>query len=440
MRRFSFGGGLVARQILYLGLTVAIGVLAIFSARAVGERAGDLLRAAPADIPRLAAEIASLSDQMTSRVAVATVLGCLMIALVSMPVMHFTLARPIERITRRVTDLANGDTEAPVADTGRTDEIGDAARAVAALREAVRANNRMLVDIKARDDREARLRQEAAVHSQAKRFGTELSDTINRLAAMTSRLADASQSMTHAARRATDGSGLAKLASDDAASDVASVATASEQLLHAVDEIDRQVGHSTTVVQAAVAETRDTSTGMARLSAAAQRIGDVVSLIARIAAQTNLLALNATIEAARAGDAGRGFAVVAQEVKTLAAQTAQATQDIGSQITEMQTATRMSVGAIDAIQGKIAEVERITAIIASAVHEQGASTHQIARNVRSAASGAAAISDHVGKVSHAVGDTGTGVEAVLDLAHKLDEEAKTIRARVEAFSASLQHD
>ena len=216
------------------------------------------------------------------------------------------------------------------------------------------------------------------------------------------------------------------------------VATASEQLLHAVDEIDRQVGHSTSVVQEAVAETLDTSAGMARLSAAAQRIGDVVSLISRIAAQTNLLALNATIEAARAGESGRGFAVVAQEVKTLAAQTAQATQDIGNQIAEMQGATKTSVQAIDAIQSKIGEVERITAIIASAVHEQGASTHQIARNVRSAASGAAAISDHVGKVSHAVGDTGIGVEAVLDLAHKLDEEAKTIRNRVEAFSLSLQ--
>ncbi len=438
MRRFSFGGGLVARQLLYLGLTVAIGLLAIFSAKALSDRADALLQAQASDMPRLAADIAAMAGQMTIRIAIATALGCLIIGLVSMPVMHYTLAKPIERLARRMNRLAGGDTETPVDDVERRDEIGDAARAVALLREAVLSNNRLIAEIKTRDDREARLRQEAAAHANAKAFGSELSDTINRLAEMTSRLAQTSQSMTLAARRATDGSGLAKLASDNAASDVASVATASEQLLHAVDEIDRQVGHSTSVVREAVAETLDTSAGMARLSAAAQRIGDVVSLISRIAAQTNLLALNATIEAARAGEAGRGFAVVAQEVKTLAAQTAQATQDIGNQISEMQSATRISVDAIDGIQSRIGEVERITAIIASAVHEQGASTHQIARNVRSAASGAAAISDHVGKVSNAVGDTGIGVEAVLDLAHKLDEEAKTIRNRVEAFSLSLQ--
>ena len=130
---------------------------------------------------------------------------------------------------------------------------------------------------------------------------------------------------------------------------------------------------------------------MGRLSSAAQKVGDVVSLISRIAAQTNLLALNATIEAARAGEAGRGFAVVAQEVKTLATQTAKATQDISGQIAEMQEATDLSVDAIDKIQKKISEVEHISTIIASAVHEQGAATQEIARNVRSAAAGTASM-------------------------------------------------
>ena len=212
--------------------------------------------------------------------------------------------------------------------------------------------------------------------------------------------------MITTARRATENSSHARDASRNAASDVSSVAQASEQLLESIGEINRQVVQSTTVVQRAVEETQQSSQGMTRLAAAARRVGDVVSLISRIAAQTNLLALNATIEAARAGEAGRGFAVVAQEVKNLATQTAKATQDIADQISEMQAATNVSVDAIEMIGRKIGEVEQISTIIAAAVHEQGASTQEITRNVRSAASGAASMSTHVENVESAVHQTG----------------------------------
>jgi len=230
-------------------------------------------------------------------------------------------------------------------------------------------------------------------------FNAELFATTERLRGMTKRMADASDTMIVTARHAVEGSSLARNASSDAAANVSSVANASEQLLDSIEEIGRQVAQSTIVVQKAVVETQGSNAGMTRLSTAARRVGDVVNMISRIAAQTNLLALNATIEAARAGEAGRGFAVVAQEVKNLATQTAQATQDIAEQIAEMQAATNLSVTAIETIQRKISEVDHISSIIASAVHEQGVSTQEIARNVRNAASGAAAMSSHVENVS-----------------------------------------
>ncbi len=176
---------------------------------------------------------------------------------------------------------------------------------------------------------------------------------------------------------------------------------------------------------------------MARLTEAARRVGDIVSLISRIAAQTNLLALNATIEAARAGEAGRGFAVVAQEVKTLATQTARATQDISGQIADMQAATESSVTAIDTIQTKIGEIEQISAIIASAVQEQGASTQEIARNVRSAASGTSATSTYVEDVAKAAALTSQNAESMVRLASELDELAARVLADVRAFGEAL---
>ncbi len=163
-----------------------------------------------------------------------------------------------------------------------------------------------------------------------------------------------------------------------------------------------------------------------------------MSLISRIAAQTNLLALNATIEAARAGEAGRGFAVVAQEVKTLATQTARATQEISGQIADMQAATESSVTAIDTIQTKISEIEQISAIIASAVQEQGASTQEITRNVRSAASGTTAMSNFVEGVAKAVVETSESVESVVDLARAVDELAAAMASDVKAFANELQ--
>ena len=260
------------------------------------------------------------------------------------------------------------------------DEIGSIARGLASLREAARSAPGILRNEKA-SVREAQAQLWA---NKIETFSEDLAASVRRLSDMTHRMTEASKAMIVSAQNANEGSDQAKTASANAAIDVSTVATASEQLLVSIEEISQQVVQSTTVVKNSVERTVETNAGMNRLASAAQKVGDVVSLISRIAAQTNLLALNATIEADRAGEAGRGFAVVAQEVKTLATQTAKATQDITGQIAEIQEATGTSVRAIEKIQGKISEVEQISSIIASAVQEQGAATQAIARNVRSA--------------------------------------------------------
>jgi len=170
-----------------------------------------------------------------------------------------------------------------------------------------------------------------------------------------------------------------------------------------------------------------------QLATGANRIGDVVKLIRAIAEQTNLLALNATIEAARAGEAGRGFAVVASEVKTLASQTAKATEDIGTQIAAIQTSTEEAVGAIRQISAVMGDISGFTTTIAAAVEEQSASTNEIARNIQGAASGAKELASSMGVVSEAIRETNQSAAAVLDVSGALADQAGTLQRAVDAF-------
>ncbi|TAL82243.1 MAG: methyl-accepting chemotaxis protein [Beijerinckiaceae bacterium] len=436
----SVGGSLALRHLLFMALLVVLGIIAYIATLDLGALAHSVVIASPATMAHKAAELQAAANSLSNNLLFGTCVGCFLIVAVSMPIIQRTVARPIAILASQMAALAGGKTDIEIdpAQTKRKDEIGAIARALCVLRDAVRTNNALVAEIHARDDREARLMREAAMRAKVEKFSLDLSATMVRLGAMTKRLAAASETMIGAARNAAEGSNQAKIASSHAASDVSSVAVASEQLLASIEEISRQVVQSTTVVKRAVSESVDSSTGMERLATSARRVGDVVSLISRIAAQTNLLALNATIEAARAGEAGRGFAVVAQEVKTLATQTARATQEISGQIADMQAATESSVTAIDTIQTKIGEIEQISAIIASAVQEQGASTQEITRNVRSAASGTSAMSVFVESVAKAVSETTESVESVVELARALDELAATMASDVRSLADALE--
>jgi methyl-accepting chemotaxis protein len=227
-------------------------------------------------------------------------------------------------------------------------------------------------------------------------------------------------------------------ASEESASNVQTVAAATEELASSVQEIGRQVHQSTKIANQAVAQANESRAVINGLAETAQKIGDVISLIANIASQTNLLALNATIEAARAGEAGRGFAVVASEVKSLASQTAQATDDISQQVVAIQTVTQKSVGAITEIASTIEEISRIASAVALAVDQQDTAVREIARNVQEAAHGTQEVSSNISGVSQAASETASTSTAVLTSADELSNQSKMLRREVDRFLETIK--
>ena len=222
-------------------------------------------------------------------------------------------------------------------------------------------------------------------------------------------------------------------ASNDASTNVETAAIAADELTGSIAEIGRQLGMTTEIVRAAATETQDTNRQIATLAQAAQKIGDVIKLIRAIAGQTNLLALNATIEAARAGEAGKGFAVVASEVKSLAVQTAKATEDIAKLIAAVQGATSGAVGAIGRIASRMQEIEACTSSVSAAVEQQNAATGEISQNVSSAASGAKLVVSVLDEVAGAATETRASAESVLGASQAVEAAAAELRREVEGF-------
>ncbi|MFN8760032.1 MAG: methyl-accepting chemotaxis protein [Tagaea sp.] len=338
-------------------------------------------------------------------------------------------------LEKQIGSLAADDLDVTIAGVQRRDEVGAMARALEILKDGrakARALERGLEQDRAR--RETRAKQLETLTAE---FQDRIGEVVQTVSTASSQLSGAAGSMNATAGEASAKSGAVAAASEQSAANVARIARAADELSAALSDIGRQVARTAAVASEATAQSRRTNERMTGLSDAAQKIGDVVKLISAIAGQTNLLALNATIEAARAGEAGKGFAVVASEVKNLASQTAKATEDIAAQVEAIQGATGESVSAIAAIGDTIAELNRIAADVAAAVDGQMSATSEIARNVQDATNVTREVTDSLGGVARAAGQTGAVAAQVEAASGDLARQAAMLRTQVDRFVADV---
>jgi methyl-accepting chemotaxis protein len=347
------------------------------------------------------------------------------------------VSRPITAIADVMRRLAANDLSVSVPGTDRGDEIGQMANAVLVFKDNMVETERLRAEQASAEQRIATQRK-TEMHKLADAFQAAIGGIVETVSSASTHLEAAANTLTKTAETTQQLSTSVASASEEASVNVNSVASASEELSGSVDEIARQVKESSKIATQAVQQAQNTDSRIAQLSQAAARIGDVVKLITSVAEQTNLLALNATIEAARAGDAGRGFAVVAHEVKALAAQTAKATDEIGAQITGMQTATQESVAAIKEIGGTIGRMSEIAAAIAATVEQQGVATQEISRNVQQAAQGTAEVATSISSVSRGASETGTASTQVLASAQSLSQQSGHLKVEVEKFLTTIR--
>jgi len=364
------------------------------------------------------------------RIGIGLVVGLVLIGAAAFA--SLAIGKPVRRIGEVLMALANGNKTVAIPYADRRDEVGDTARAAKAFKDNLLRVERLEVAQKQAEERTA-IERKSVMHKLADEFEGAVGGIVGTVSSASARLEGAANTLTKTASTTEQLSGLVATASDEASSNVQAVAFAAEELSASVSEVGRHVQESSRIAKDAVDQAARTDVRINELFQASQRIGDVVKVITAIAEQTNLLALNATIEAARAGGAGKGFAVVAQEVKALAAQTAKATSDIGTQISGMHTATRESVAAIKEIGETIDRVSEIATAMAAAVEEQGGAIQEIARNVQEAASGTSQVATNIVDVNRGATATGQASAQVFASAQSLASDSNRLRVEVQKF-------
>jgi methyl-accepting chemotaxis protein len=348
-----------------------------------------------------------------------------------------SIVGPLNRLTGSLQRLAGGDLEAPVDGEKRQDEFGMIARAVIGVRDTIRnqMNERIRRDAESKavteGERKTLLKGLAgSLEAEVKAIAETVEHAAHDLVAT----ARSMQSVSEAAQREAD---EASRVSKSAAEHVGSVGQATGQLDNAINEIGSRVSESSKISQEAVTQAREASNIVRTLSDASAEIGKVVSLIQAIAEQTNLLALNATIEAARAGESGKGFAVVASEVKTLASQTAKATEEIAGRINAVVGATEKAAAAIDNVDKTVARVSEIASTIAAAVEEQGAATAEIARAVSQTDQQTGQLAASLARLLDSANATNSSSRTVVSSASGLSDQAASLKRQVDTFVARV---
>jgi methyl-accepting chemotaxis protein len=399
--------------------------------RELDQAVAALVSEAEAAMNRGAAKLIDDLDRNRTLLLIVAVASLLAAAGIGVFYVQRRLVRRLTSIGDAMRRLSSGETDLAVPAAGDRDEIGEMARSLEVFR-AGEIERRNFAE-RERAEQAAHQDRAAAVERMIAEFRATVTAVIATVTENISRMEGTARTLATIAGEADQQAVAASESSETTSSNVRTVAAATDELGASISQISEQASQANGVVERATEIARSADQLVGQLAAGANRIGDVVKLIRAIADQTNLLALNATIEAARAGEAGRGFAVVASEVKTLANQTAKATEDIATQVGAIQNSTAEAVGAIRSIGDVMSDISRFTATIAAAVEEQSTSTQEIACNVQQAATGAKELAGNMTVVSEAIRETNRSASAVLEVSNALSDQAGTLQQAVDAF-------